>query len=61
MTPPVIPRTALADLLPPLLADQSVIALVAATPDDAWAATTAWEIARAAVGRRRVAIVDVSL
>lgn len=49
-------------LLPELLSDASVIALV---PDDgedrAWAAHIAWELARAACGTRRVALIDAGV
>ncbi len=49
-------------LLPELLSDTSVIALV---PDDsedrAWAAHVAWELARAACGTRRIALIDAGV
>ncbi len=54
-------RIDLSQLVPSLLANKSVIALVPAVADDPWAAQVAWEIARAAASGRRVALVDVSL
>ncbi len=56
-----VQRIDLSQLVPSLLANKSVIALVPAVADDPWAAQVAWEIARAAASGRRVALVDVSL
>lgn len=49
-------------LLPELLSDTSVIALVPNEGEDrAWAAHIAWELARAACGTRRVALIDAGV
>jgi hypothetical protein len=62
MTARPLPRSRLANLVPPLVHSQAVVALVPATGDLRWAAAAAWDVARAAVPPdRRVALVDLWL
>ena len=62
MTPRSLPRSRLANLIPPLVQSQALVALVPATGDLQWAAGAAWDVARAAVPPdRRVALVDLWL
>lgn len=57
-----LPRSRLDALVPSLVAEQSLVALVPATGDVKWAAGAAWDVARAAAaGGRRVALVDLWL
>jgi len=56
-----LPRARLAALLPALLEGQSLVVLVPAA-DRGWCARAAWDVARAAaLGGRRVALVDLRL
>lgn len=66
MTLRALPRSRLDRLVPPLVRDGALIALVPATDDTRWAAETAWSVARAAAAgsqgkRRAVALVDLCL
>jgi hypothetical protein len=66
VTPPApfrqLPLSRLGHLIPPLVEGQALVALVAATADNAWAAKAAWDIARIAAREgRRVALVDLRL
>src|SRR3989475_987515 len=56
-----LPRSRLDALVPSLVAEQALVALVPATGDLKWAAGAAWDVARAAAltGARRVALVDL--
>ena len=57
-----LPLSRLGHLVPPLLENQPLVALVALTEDLPWAAKAAWDIARiAARDGRRVALVDLNL
>jgi hypothetical protein len=57
-----LPLSRLGHLVPPLLEDAALVALVPMTPDSPWAAKAAWDIARiAARDGRRVALVDLCL
>jgi sporulation related protein len=57
-----LPRSRLDALVPSLVAEQALVALVPATGDRKWAAAAAWDVARAAAqGGRRVALVDLWL
>jgi cell division septation protein DedD len=61
-TPRQLPLSRLGHLIPPLVEEQALVALVPATADLVWAAKAAWDIARiAARGGRRVALVDLSV
>jgi hypothetical protein len=58
---PSLPRARLAALLPALLDGQTLVLLVPAS-DRGWCARAAWDVARAAaLGSRRVALVDLRL
>jgi cell division septation protein DedD len=64
MTLRALPRSRLDRLVPPLVKDGALVALVPVTDDNRWAAESAWGVARAAavgsLGRRRaVALVDL--
>lgn len=60
MTLRPIPRSRLDGLIPSLVQGHALIALVAGTGDDRWAADAAWAVARSALaGGRRVALVDL--
>jgi SPOR domain len=62
MTVRPLPRSRLDALVPSLVAEQALVALVPATGDRKWAAGAAWDVARAAAqGGRRVALVDLWL
>lgn len=63
MTLRALPRSRLDRLVPPLLRDGTLIALVPVTDDTRWAAEAVWSVARtAAVGSlRAVALVDLWL
>ncbi|HEX4574404.1 MAG TPA: SPOR domain-containing protein [Gemmatimonadales bacterium] len=62
MTVRALPRSRLDALVPSLVAEQALVALVPATGDWKWAAAAAWDVARAATaGDRRVALVDLWL
>lgn len=62
MTVRPLPRSRLDALVPSLLAEQALVALIPATGDLKWAAGAAWDVARAAAqGDRRVALVDLWL
>jgi len=64
VTPSLRPlvRARLADVVPTLLQDRALVALVPDTGDLSWAARAAWDVARAATrGGRRVALVDLSV
>ncbi len=62
MTVRPLPRSRLDALVPSLVAEQALVALVPATGDRGWAAGAAWDVARAAAqGGRRVALVDLWL
>jgi hypothetical protein len=55
-----LPRSRLEGLIPSLVQGHALVALVAGTGDDRWAADAAWAVARAAqAGGRRVALVDL--
>jgi hypothetical protein len=55
-----LPRSRLDGLIPSLVQGHALVALVAGTGDDRWAADAAWAVARAAqAGGRRVALVDL--
>jgi hypothetical protein len=55
-----LPRSRLDGLIPSLVQGHALVALVAGTGDDRWAADAAWAVARAALtGGRRVALVDL--
>src|SRR5258706_99130 len=57
-----LPLSRLGHLVPPLLDNAALVALVAVTNDPPWAAKAAWDIARiAARDGRRVALVDLCL
>jgi len=57
-----LPLSRLGHLVPPLVDDAALVALVALTNDLPWAAKAAWDIARiAARDGRRVALVDLCL
>lgn len=61
-SPRQLPLSRLGLLVPPLLEDQALLALVVNTQDLPWAAKAAWDIARiAARDGRRVALVDLHL
>ena len=60
MTLRPLPRSRLDGLIPSLVQGHALVALVAGTGDDRWAADAAWAVARAALtGGRRVALVDL--
>ena len=60
MTLRPLPRSRLDGLIPSLVQGHALVALVAGTGDDRWAAEAAWAVARAALtGGRRVALVDL--
>lgn len=61
MRPRDLPREHLNDLVPVVLAEHAVVALTPTTADVAWAAGAAWDLARAAAAKRRVALVDLAL
>jgi cell division septation protein DedD len=63
MTLRALPRSRLDRLVPPLLKDSALVALVPVTDDSRWAADAAWAVARAAAVSclRPVALVDLSL
>ena len=63
MTLRPLPRSRLDALVPSLVAEQALVALVPATGDLKWAAGAAWDVARAAAqgGGRRIALVDLWL
>jgi hypothetical protein len=57
-----LPLSRLGHLIPPLVEGQALVALVSVTPDVAWSAKAAWDIARiASRDGRRVALVDLHL
>jgi cell division septation protein DedD len=57
-----LPRSRLDGLVPPLVQAHTLVALVAATSDAAWAAAAAWDVARAAAATgRRTALVDLGI
>src|SRR5207247_9223876 len=57
-----LPLSRLGHLVPPLVDNAALVALVAVTNDPPWAAKAAWDIARiAARDGRRVALVDLCL
>src|SRR6059036_237307 len=57
-----LPLSRLGHLVPPLVDDAALVALVTMTNDPPWAAKAAWDIARiAARDGRRVALVDLCL
>ncbi len=57
-----LPRSRLDALVPSLVAEQALVALVPATGDLKWAGAAAWDVARAAAqSDRRVALVDLWL
>jgi cell division septation protein DedD len=57
-----LPLSRLGHLVPPLVDNAALVALVPLTPDGPWAAKAAWDIARiAARDGRRVALVDLCL
>ena len=57
-----LPLSRLGHLVPPLIEQAALLALVPVTDDLAWAAKAAWDIARiAARDGRRVALVDLSV
>lgn len=61
MIPRVLTLDQLSRVVPSLIADKSVVALVSDPPDDAWGVQSAWAVARAAATKQRVALVDASL
>ncbi len=62
MTLRPLPRSRLDGLVPSLVQEHALVALVAGTGEDRWAADAAWAVARAArAGGRRVALVDLSM
>lgn len=57
-----LPLSRLGHLVPPLIEQAALVALIPMTPDSQWAAKAAWDIARiAARDSRRVALVDLCL
>jgi cell division septation protein DedD len=56
-----LPRTRLQNLVPALVQDRSLVALVPRTTEVRWATEAAWDFARAAAQGRRVALVDLHL
>ena len=62
LPPRQLPLSRLGHLVPPLVNDAALVALVTLTDDMPWAAKAAWDIARiAARDGRRVALVDLCL
>ena len=66
MTLRVLPRSRLDRVVPPLVRECALVALVPVTDDPQWAATVAWSVARASAAsapgaRRAVALVDLCL
>mgnify|MGYP001159159529 FL=1 len=66
MTLRVLPRSRLDRVVPPLVRECALVALVPVTDDLHWAATVAWSVARASAAagpgaRRAVALVDLCL
>lgn len=66
MTLRVLPRSRLDRVVPPLVRDCALVALVPVTDDAQWAASVAWSVARASgasgsASRRAVALVDLCL
>lgn len=62
MTLRPLPRSRLNGLVPSLVQEHALVALVAGTGDERWAADAAWAVARAAyTSGRRVALVDLSI
>jgi hypothetical protein len=60
MTPRPLPRSRLEQLIPSLLHEQALVALVPLTGDQRWSTAAAWDVARAAArDGRRVALVDL--
>ena len=57
-----LPLSRLGHLVPPLIENAALVALIPVTPDTRWAAKAAWDIARiGARDGRRVALVDLCL
>ena len=66
MTLRVVPRSRLDRVVPPLMREYSLVALVPVADDPQWAAGVAWSVARASAtaalgSRRAVALVDLCL
>ena len=62
LPPRQLPLSRLGHLVPPLVNDAALVALVTLTDDMPWAAKAAWDIARiAARDGPRVALVDLCL